>query len=252
MLAGYERLMRAAARLQWDEAGLDLAPDAAAWPRLPAAQREVLARLVAGFCLAETAVAEWIAPYGAAAADPRARRCFAAQRIDEERHARFFARVAGEVLGLRDADALRAAAGPGIVELFERRLPDVAGRLGAGEIGLDEAVALYHVVLEGIVFSVGQEALIAALERAGCLPGVLDGVERVYRDERWHVALGLRVLLDAGTSTAGLAGLVDDARAAAGAWGAGAVDPGLADAVVGQHRRRIGLLDRYGRAAAPA
>lgn len=250
MLAGYERLMRAAARLQWDEARLDLAPDAAAWPRLPAADRAALARLVAGFGLAEAAVAEWLAPYGAAAADPRARACLAAQQTDEERHARFFARVAGEVAGLHGAAALRRAAGPGIVDLFERRLPAVARGLAAGEIGLGEAVALYHVVLEGIVFSVGQEALIAALERAGCLPGVLDGVQRVYRDERWHVALGLRVLLDAGTSTAGLAGLVDDAGAAARAWGPDAVDPALADAILEQHRRRIGLLDRYRRATA--
>ena len=52
------------------------------------------------------------------------------------------------------------------------------------------------MILEGIVLLSGQHALVADLED-GPLPGVLEGVERVEKDERWHIGFGLRCLIDA-------------------------------------------------------
>jgi ribonucleoside-diphosphate reductase beta chain len=49
---------RTVARLQWDARAIDLAPDARAWPRLPAERRRRLSTLLAGFRVAEDAVAE--------------------------------------------------------------------------------------------------------------------------------------------------------------------------------------------------
>ena len=42
-----------------------------------------------------------------------------------------------------------------MLELFEERLPALAAELRAGRAGLGEGVALYHMVLEGIVFDAG-------------------------------------------------------------------------------------------------
>ena len=47
------------------------------------------------------------------------------------------------------------------------------------------------MLLEGVVFDVGQYALLDDLAD-GALPGVREGIERVERDERWHVGFGLR------------------------------------------------------------
>jgi hypothetical protein len=130
------------ARLQWDAAAIDLAPDGRAWPGLPAARHRRLTTLLAGFRVAEDAVAEQLAPFGDATADTLAMWVFFLQRRDEERHALFFDRIAAEVLGLPGATLAerRAAARPhvpaAVLELFEVWLPALAAELAARRTGL--------------------------------------------------------------------------------------------------------------------
>jgi ribonucleoside-diphosphate reductase beta chain len=114
VIAGYEHFVRLAARLQWDEAEIDLSGDAAPDARV--------AELIAGFCVGEAGVAEHLGPFAAAAPEGAAR-CFAAQERDEVRHARFFARAARELLDVSDVRSLLA---PEFLELFEVRLPAAA------------------------------------------------------------------------------------------------------------------------------
>lgn len=232
MLAGYEHLLRAAARLQWDDAAIPVERDAQAFARLPPPLQDELARLLAGFCLAETAVAEHLAPFEAAAADPLLARCFAVQANDERRHARFFARVACDVAGIPDPAAV---APPQIHTLFGDELPRTAAALAAGSASLDRAVGLYHLVLEGIVFAAGQERLVAVLDAAGTLPHVRDGVTRVQADERWHVGLGVRCLHDLGVTDPELGELP---AIAAAVW---SDDADGAAELLRRHRRRLAL-----------
>jgi hypothetical protein len=98
---------RVVARLQWDPMAIDLAPDARAWPGLPAERRCRLTTLLAGFCVAEEAVSEHLAPFpevarnsSMASAETLMAWVFFLQRRDEERHALLFDRIAAEVLGL--------------------------------------------------------------------------------------------------------------------------------------------------------
>jgi ribonucleoside-diphosphate reductase beta chain len=240
MLAGYGHLLRAAERLQWDEATLDLAPDAEAWRRLARYNRTPLQRLLAGFWVAENAVAEHLEVFEEQADDPELRACFAAQADDERRHARFFGRVAREVMGIDPETEAPALAGSGVIELFERRLPAMARALSSGERELSEAVTLYHLVLEGVVFHVGQATALTLLDRAGTLPATREGVARVQGDERWHVGLGVRCLQDTGVDHQALERTLADAAGAARAWETDAVDPGQIARVVEQHRRRLG------------
>ena len=95
VIVGYEHFLRLARRVQWDEAEIDLGPDARAWPE---AGDDVAAELLAGFCVGEAGVAEQLAPF-AAAAEPLVAECFAAQERDERRHARFFARAWDAMVG---------------------------------------------------------------------------------------------------------------------------------------------------------
>lgn len=240
MLAGYGHLLRAAERLQWDEAALDLAPDAEAWRRLARYNRTPLRRLLAGFWVAEHAVAEHLEAFEEHAADPGLAACFAAQAEDERRHARFFGRVAREVMGIDPETEAAAQAGDGVRELFEQRLPAMAEALSSGERELSEAVTLYHLVLEGVVFHVGQATALALLDRAGTLAATREGVARVQADERWHVGLGVRCLQDTGVDPSALERTLAEAAGAAKAWQTDAVDPRLVAQVVEQHRRRLG------------
>jgi ribonucleoside-diphosphate reductase beta chain len=222
---------RVVARLQWNPAAIDLTPDACAWPELPAERRRRLMTLLAGFRVAEDAVSEHITPFGDVAREASLASqeslmawVFFLQRRDEDRHARFFDRIAAEVLGLPGdtPDERRAAARAhvpdAVLELFEVRLPAMAAELTAGRVGLGEGVALYHMVLEGIIFDAAHHALRDDLAD-GALPGVREGVERVELDERWHIGFGLRCLIESQPSPDLLEDLLARADDATEAWG---------------------------------
>jgi ribonucleoside-diphosphate reductase beta chain len=247
---------RLVARLQWDAKAIDLAPDARAWPELPDERRERLTALLAGFRVAEDAVAEHLAPFGQAANNSLVAWVLYLQRRDEQRHAVLFDRIAAEVLelpgdtGAERRDAAREHAPAGVLELFEERLPAMAGQLAAGRTGVDSGIGLYHMILEGIVLYAGQHALLADLED-GALPGVREGVERVERDERWHIGFGLRCLIDLQPSPDVIDDVLASAEDAAGAWG-DAVPAGVREAVAPMchHRMAVAkLLDTRAAAA---
>ena len=236
---------RVVARLQWDANAIDLAPDARAWPELLDERRDRLTALLAGFRVAEDAVAEHIAPFGEAANNSLVAWVLYLQRRDEQRHAVMFDRIAAEVLKLpgdtKDArrDAAREHTPAGVIELFEERLPAMAGELAAGRTGVDAGIGLYHMILEGIVLAAGQCALLADLED-GALPGVREGVERIERDERWHIGFGLRCLVDARPSPDVIDDVLASAEDAAGAWG-DAVPSEIREAVAPNCRRRLSV-----------
>ena len=222
---------RLVARLQWNPGAIDLTQDARDWQALPAERRGRLLRILAGFCVAEEAVAEHLTPYADAARAATLESqeslmawVFFLQRRDEQRHAVLFDRVAAEVLALPGAtpaerrDAARAHVAPAFLELFEERLPKMAAELAAGRAGLVESVSLYHMLLEGVVFDAGQHALLDDLAD-GTLPGVREGIERTERDERWHVGFGLRCLIETNPSTEALDDLKRRAREIAAVWG---------------------------------
>src|SRR3954452_5963051 len=136
---------RIVARLQWNPDAIDLTPDARAWPELPSERRRRIMTLLAGFCVAEDAVAEELTPFGDAARKATLASqenlvawVFFLQRRDEARHALFFDHIAAKVLGLPGADpserraAARAYAPRGVLDLFEVRLPAMAAELAEG------------------------------------------------------------------------------------------------------------------------
>ena len=235
MLAGYEHFLALARSVQWTEAEIDLSHDAATWAAVPAPQRHRIAALLAGFQVGEAAVAQELRPFDAAADAPLAGAAFRAQAVDEDRHARFFQRVAVEVIGEE-----RRAAPAGFTELFEHRLPALADALARADARLHDAVGLYHMVLEGTVFTAGQIALVALLDEAQ-LPGLRRGVELVLRDERWHIGFGTRCLLDARVGGATLANLREESERAMRVWG-GVIPPDTAEAVLRVLRRRLALI----------
>ena len=245
---------RVVARLQWDAKAIDLAPDARAWPELPDERRKRLTALLAGFRIADDAVSEHLAPFGEAANNSLVAWVLYLQRRDEQRHAMMFDRIAAEVLKLpgdtkdERRDEARKHAPAGVLELFEERLPAMAAELAAGRTGVDAGIGLYHMTLEGIVLGAGQHALLADLED-GALPGVREGVERIERDERWHIGFGLRCLIEARPAPDVIDDLLASAEDAAGAWG-DAVPSEIREAIAPNCRRRLSVAKLLGARAA--
>jgi ribonucleoside-diphosphate reductase beta chain len=250
------------ARLQWDANALDLVPDARAWPELEPERRERLTTLLAGFRVAEDAVAEHLEPFDGAAkraslesAETLVAWVLFLQRRDEQRHAVFFDRIAAEVLGLpgetpdERREAARELAPPAVLELFEERLPALTADLAAGRTELSEGVSLYHMLLEGIVFDTARRALLDDIAD-GALPGVREGVRRTDLDERWHIGFGVRCLIESPPAPGVLEDVLAGAEESAAAWG-DAVPAATRERVVRKVGRRLsaaGLIER--RAAA--
>ena len=249
MFTRYDSFVILADSLQWDEATIDFTPDKAAWPTLDDTENAQVLGLIAGFCIAESAVSGHLGSFQAAASDDSVAACFRAQARDEHRHARFFDRVAAEVAAVPGdgiaarQDVLRTLVSPELVALFEERLPATAVRLAEDREGLTAAVGLYHMVLEGVVLLAGQNAMLDTLDHLSVrLPGVRRGVELVLRDERWHIGFGTRLVRGAGLGHDEVEALLALGQAAAGAWG-GLVSPDAVERAVRIHRTRLRALD---------
>src|SRR5246127_265906 len=250
MFTRFDSFVILAETLQWDETTLDFASDKAAWQMLDDTENARVLGLIAGFCIAESAVSGHLGSFQAAASDDWVAACFRAQARDEHRHARFFDRVAAEVAAVPGADiaarqdVLRTLVSPELVALFEERLPATALRLAEDRKGLSAAVGLYHMVLEGVVLLAGQNALLDTLGRLSVgLPAVRLGVELVLRDERWHIGFGTRLVQAAGLGPDEVEAILALGQAAAGAWG-DLVSPDAAERAVHMHRNRLRTVGR--------
>jgi ribonucleoside-diphosphate reductase beta chain len=248
MFTNFDTFVNLAETLQWDEATIDFAPDQAAWPALGDTERARVLGLIAGFCIAESAVSGHLGSFQAAAANHWVAAAFRAQARDEHRHARFFDRVAAEVAAVPGTDiaarldVLRTMVSPELVDLFEERLPATALRLAQGREDLSAAVGLYHMVIEGVVLLAGQNAMLDTLDRLSVrLPGVRRGVHLVLRDERWHIGFGTRLVQGADLDRDEVEELLAQGQAVAGAWG-DLLPPGAAERAVRIHRSRLRAL----------
>lgn len=94
------------------------------------------------------------------------------------------------------------------------------------------------MVLEGVVFTAGQLALLELLEELDLLPGLRRGLVLVVRDENWHLGFGARCLRDLDLSTTAASVLASQAESAVGAWG-DAVPSHIALTVARLHGRRL-------------
>ena len=227
MITGYGHFVQLAESLQWDETAIDLSTDIENWGKLEDEEYDKVLGLIAGFCVGEMSVATHLTSFQAAATvEDSMRGCFQAQARDEARHARFFDRVAAEVVGIpgespgERLDVLRDRVSPELLELFEERLPAIARSVADDHTNLTAAVGLYHMILEGVVLTAGQHALLETVARLSVgLPGVHKGLELVLRDERWHIGFGSRVIQSADVVDDEMEELLAQGTKAASAWG---------------------------------
>lgn len=246
MITGYGHFVQLADSLQWDETAIDLRADIEAWAKLSDQEYDKILGLIAGFCVGETSVATHLTSFQAkATVEDSMAECFRSQARDEARHARFFDRVAREVAGVPGTnlterlEVLRERVTPELLELFERRLPALAQNLADGQEDLTAAVGLYHMILEGVVLTAGQHALLQALSGLAVkMPGVHKGMELVLRDERWHIGFGSRVIQSADIVDDQMEQILARGTEAATAWGA-LISAADIDKVEQLHRRRL-------------
>jgi hypothetical protein len=201
----YRDLYRRWERLNWRVSDLDFSQDRRDWLALDEHHKERLLWTLASFYVAEQRVAATLTPYVAAAPLLEQKIFLTTQLVDETRHAVFFDRWFEEVVAAGDGDlrarlmSSRRWLGPGFAPLFDEYLEDITSELRGrpGDIRLfAKAVAVYHIVIEGVLALTGQKFILAWARNEKILPGFRGGFTAVARDESRHVAFGARVIRD--------------------------------------------------------
>lgn len=192
-------------RLNWAVSDLDFSEDRAHWLALPAETKERLLWTLAAFYVAEQRVAATLTPYVSAAPKLEQKIFLTTQCVDETRHAVFFDRWFQEVVAAGDGDLSRRLrssrqwVGPGFAPLFDVYLEEVTQKLRAQPDDLAhfaKSMAVYHLVIEGVLALTGQKFILAWARNNQILPGFRAGFTAVARDESRHVAFGARVIRD--------------------------------------------------------
>ena len=206
-LLGYTELYELWERQHWATQDLDFSQDRIDWhERIGAEERYQRMFGLSAFFIGEQRVTDELGPIMRAAPTEEQRIFLSTQIADEARHVRFFNRFYAEV-GVLDgtddlADRLRATEAhlnAAFGELFDEMLHKRVDRLAAepeDTEALVEAIALYHMVIEGVLALTGQHFIISYNEEVGTLPGFVEGFGKVARDEHRHVAFGARFLTE--------------------------------------------------------
>lgn len=204
-MPSYRELYLRWERLNWAVSDLDFSRDRADWLALDQHHRDRLLWTLAAFYVAEQRVAATLTPYVAAAPLLEQKIFLATQCVDEARHAIFFDRWFQEVIAAGDGDlskrlkSSRQWVGPGFAPLFDEYLEGITSQLRdePGDIRhFAKAMAVYHLVIEGVLALTGQKFILAWARNEQILPGFRAGFTAVARDESRHVAFGARVIKD--------------------------------------------------------
>lgn len=215
-MPSYADLYRRWERLNWAVSALDFEQDRADWKALDEHHQQRLLWTLAAFYVAEQRVAATLTPYVTAAPQLEQKIFLTTQCVDEARHAVFFDRWFQEVIAAGDGElgrrlrSSRQWVGPGFGPLFDEYLESVSAELRRDPNDLRlfaKAIAVYHIVIEGVLALTGQKFILAWARDNKILPGFRAGFTAVARDESRHVAFGARVF----TRSPGSRPLVDRA-----------------------------------------
>ncbi len=200
----YQRLYRLWEENSWSATGIDFSIDAGHWnERMDQRQQDAALWNYAMFLVGEEAVARTLTPVMDAAPRHEQTTFLATQIVDEARHHVFFDRFMREVAHQGSdigstLEAMRPHLTWGFREVFAEldRTTDALHKKPKDLPLLAQTVALYHVVIEGVLAVPGQHFIQRYLEKYDLLPGFLAGITNVSRDESRHVAFGIRFLKD--------------------------------------------------------
>jgi hypothetical protein len=205
----YQRLYRLWEDNPWSATAIDFSVDAEHWQtRLTEEQRRAALWNYAMFLVGEEAVARTLTPVVDAAPSHETTIFLTTQVVDEARHHVFFDRFMREVAGVgtdiqSTLDDLEGQLTWGFKQVFAEldRVTEALRKKPKDRPLLAQTIALYHVVIEGVLAIPGQHFIQRYVERFDILPGFSAGITNVSRDEARHVAFGVKFLGDLARSS---------------------------------------------------
>ena len=110
---------------------------------------------------------------------------------EEAKHVEFFRRWLDEVaIAREDLDRYMS---PSYRQLFLVELPEALGTLrhDTSTKAQVRAAVTYNMIIEGVLAETGYHGFRESLEANGQLPGLLDGIKLIARDESRHIRYGV-------------------------------------------------------------
>jgi ribonucleoside-diphosphate reductase beta chain len=180
----------------WDPRDIDFSRDKADWGSLNEAQQTSLLTLISFFYSAEEAVTHDILPmiYAISKTGHFEEEMFLTTFLFEEaKHADFFS-LALEKIGIRRE--LNSLHTPPYRKLFDEILPETMGRLMVDQSpqALADAAVVYNMFAEGVLAESGYWTFYENLANINKMPGLLEGITNIKRDESRHIGFGTLLL----------------------------------------------------------
>ncbi|TRY27383.1 R2-like ligand-binding oxidase [Brevibacillus sp. LEMMJ03] len=180
----------------WNPQDIDLSQDREDWSRLTAEQQEEVLRRISGFLGGEEAVTLDLLPLIMAIAREG--------RIEEElflttflfeeaKHTEFFRMVLD---GIGVTGDLSQYHGEAYRKVFYEILPEAMERLVTDQSpeAVAEASTVYNMFVEGVLAETGYFAFYETLDKAGIMPGLMQGIGCLKTDESRHISYGTFLL----------------------------------------------------------
>jgi len=189
------RLFQKAKKLgTWDPQALDLSRDRADWLSFDDQERDFLLRTLSLFQAGEEGVTSDLLPLIMAVADEGRleEEIFLTSFLWEEaKHVEFFRRWLDEI-AVAKGDLAHYMT-PSYTHLFMVELPTALNALKTDhsvEAQIRAAVT-YNMIIEGVLAETGYHGFRLSLEANGKMPGLLDGIRLLARDESRHIRYGV-------------------------------------------------------------
>lgn len=185
--------------LAWDPLDFDFSQDREDWSSLTQDEQDMVLRTVIGFLVGERAVAHDLAPLQQALRRERGRMeeemFLTQQQYEESNHVEFFQNWMNKVLPAvpgRDMPFPPTTPQAAQAQVISHELPRAmqALREDTSPEAQMRAAVTYHMIVEGVLAEFGYQFFYRALKKRGVLPGLVEGIHQIQRDEVRHIAFG--------------------------------------------------------------
>ena len=180
----------------WDPKNIDFSRDKADWESLNDEQRESLLALISFFYSAEEAVTHDILPliYAISKSGHYEEEMYLTTFLFEEaKHADFFS-LALQNIGIEgELNSYHTAP---YRKLFDELLPNTMERLMVDQSSkaIADACIVYNMFAEGVLAETGYRSFYENLAKINKMPGLLEGIRNIKRDESRHIGFGTFLL----------------------------------------------------------
>ena len=181
----------------WNPAEVDLSKDRQDWLALNADEKDVLLRLTSLFAAGEESVVQELLPLMLTVAKERRveeEMYLSAFLFEEAKHVETFRRFVDEVS--HDRSDLSHYHSAQYKTIFYEELPRAMDALMRDTTPAAQARAgvTYNMIVEGVLAETGYHAYHTILKTRQIMPGMVQLIELVKRDESRHLAFGLHFL----------------------------------------------------------